>query len=74
MDFRFASGVKGMVFAMACAAMLTARADVTVTQAVTLYSGWNAVYLEVSPSVPLAEVFGDMTIKRVSSQTHLVLE
>ena len=65
MYFRFAGGVKGKMFAMACAAMLAAHADVTVTQTVTLYSGWNAVYLEVSPSVPLAEVFADWPVKSV---------
>ena len=74
MELRFAGGVKALALASALLSAFVACADVTVTQTVTLYSGWNAVYLEVSPSVPLAEVFGDMTIKRVSSQTHLVLE
>ena len=53
------------VFAVACAAMWAAHAEVTVTQALTLYNGWNAVYLEVSPSAPLAEVFADWPVKSV---------
>ena len=53
------------VFAMTCVAMWAAHADVTVTQALTLYNGWNAVYLEVSPSAPLAEVFADWPVKSV---------
>ena len=53
------------VLAVACAATWTAHADVTVTQALTLHNGWNAVYLEVSPSAPLAEVFADWPVKSV---------
>ena len=53
------------VFAMTCVAMWAAHAEVTVTQALTLYSGWNAVYLEVSPSASLAEVFADWPVKSV---------
>ena len=53
------------VFAVACAAMWTAHAEVTVTQTLTLKNGWNAVYLEVSPSVPLQEVFAEWPVKSV---------
>ena len=53
------------VFAVACAAMWTAHAEVTVTQALTLNSGWNAVYVEVSPTAPLATVFAGWPVKSV---------
>ena len=54
-----------LAFIAGWAAMFAARADVTVTQTLTLYSGWNAVYLEVSPTVPLGEVFADWPVKSV---------
>ncbi|MBQ6011073.1 MAG: hypothetical protein IJL17_21265 [Kiritimatiellae bacterium] len=53
------------VFAVACAAMWTVHAEVTVTQTLTLNSGWNAVYVEVSPTAPLTEVFADWPVKSV---------
>lgn len=53
------------VFAVACAAMWAAHAEVTVTQTLTLNSGWNAVYVEVSPTAPLTEVFADWPVKSV---------
>ncbi len=65
MELRIGGACARSVFAVACAATWTAHADVTVTQALTLHNGWNAVYLEVSPSVPLAEAFADWPVKSV---------
>ncbi|MBR1587661.1 MAG: hypothetical protein IJ658_04975 [Kiritimatiellae bacterium] len=65
MDMRFVGGIKSVTCAVVLTAAVVACAEVTVTQAITLYNGWNAVYLEVSPSAPLAEVFADWPVKSV---------
>ena len=52
--------------AMAFAAFATAaRAEVTLTQNINLSIGWNAVYIEVSPTQPLDEVFADWPVDKV---------
>ena len=65
MDMRFACIVRGMVVAVALTVTSVAHADVTVAQSITLYSGWNAVYMEVSPTAPLSEVFANWPVKSV---------
>ena len=65
MELRFAGGVKALALASALLSAFVACADVTVTQTFSLYSGWNAVYMEVSPSAPLTEVFAEWPVKSV---------
>lgn len=65
MDMRFACIVRGMVVAVALTVTSVAHADMTVAQSITLYSGWNAVYMEVSPTAPLSEVFANWPVRSV---------
>ena len=52
--------------ALAAALMAAAaQGQVTLTQTITLHYGWNAVYLELAPLVPLEEVFADWPVKSV---------
>lgn len=49
--------------ALAAALMAAAaQGQVTLTQTITLHYGWNAVYLELAPLVPLEEVFADWPV------------
>ena len=47
------------------AMIAAAGADVVTTQTLELKYGWNAVYVEVSPLVPLDEVFADWPVESV---------
>ncbi len=51
--------------AIVVALALAVRADVTVSQRITLKPGWNAVYVEVAPNASLDEVFADWPVKSV---------
>ena len=65
MELRIVGGARVLALSVVLLAAFGACADVTVTQNITLYAGWNAVYMEVSPSAPLAEVFANWPVKSV---------
>ena len=51
--------------ALLSAAMISASAEVTLPQSFTLTYGWNAIYIEVSPTQPLDEVFASWPVEPV---------
>lgn len=51
------------VLAAACAVVFAVHAQVAVKQEFTLKRGWNAVYIEVSPTVSPDEVFADWPVR-----------
>ena len=56
---------RAYLLALSAFAAAAAQAQVTLTQNITLSSGWNAVYVEVSPTQSLDEVFADWPASRV---------
>ena len=55
-----------LAFAAAAAlAVANAQAQVTLPQSFTLTYGWNAIYIEVSPTQPLDEVFASWPVETV---------
>ena len=56
---------RGLVFGLALMAALASPAEVTLRQSFKLSYGWNAFYIEVSPTQPLDEVFADWPVENV---------
>lgn len=54
-----------LLSALLGAGALFAADDVTVSQSFSLSYGWNAIYIEVSPTQPLDEVFADWPVENV---------
>ena len=57
--------VKALLLATAAFAVSSAEAQVELTQTLTLKKGWNAVYIEVSPTQPLDYVFAGWPVSKV---------
>ena len=54
-----------LAFAAAVALAAAANAEVSVVQSFQIVRGWNAVYVEVSPTRPLDEVFANWPVETV---------